>query len=294
MTRDHPLLPFLSVSLGIAAFSLMDAAMKSAAIQTGVYSALLLRSAMGSALILPAWALGGGRWPQGAALKVHMQRSAVVAGMATLFFFGLVRIPMAEAIAISFISPLVALYLAAVMLGETVRPSAVLASVLGIVGVLVIGVARFGSGEFTTDAALGMGAVLVSALFYALNLVLQRRQALLAKPVEIALFQNLFVGLILLAAAPWLLHWPSASALRDIGAGATLAVSALLLLSWGYARAEAQALVPLEYTGFVWACLFGWLWFGEAVQPATLAGAALIVAGCWIATRDAASWQAAS
>jgi S-adenosylmethionine uptake transporter len=60
---------------------------------------------------------------------------------------------------------------------------------------------------------------------------------------------------------------------------------ALLLLSWSYARAEAQALVATEYTGFLWAALFGWWMFAEPVGPATLFGAALIVLGCWIATR---------
>ena len=58
-----------------------------------------------------------------------------------------------------------------------------------------------------------------------------------------------------------------------------------MLLSWAYARAEAQALLPVEYTGFIWAALFGWLMFGEAVTVATLAGVVLIVIGSWIATR---------
>jgi len=42
-------------------------------------------------------------------------------------------------------------------------------------------------------------------------------------------------------------------------------------------------LVPLEYSGFLWAALFGWLLFAEALQVPVLMGAVLIVAGCWIA-----------
>ena len=45
----------------------------------------------------------------------------------------------------------------------------------------------------------------------------------------------------------------------------------------------AQALVPLEYSGFLWAALFGWLFFAEGLELPVLAGAVLIVAGCWIA-----------
>ena len=286
MKRDHALLPFLAVATGIATFSLMDAAMKSASIQAGVYTALLFRNVIASALMLPAWAITGGKRPAKAALKVHLLRSAVVTCMGPLFFWGLVRIPMAEAIAISFIAPLIALYFAAVFLGELIRPSAVLASLLGIAGVLAIAAARFGEGKLDQDSALGIASILTSAVFYALNLVLQRRQAQLADPIEIAFFQNLFVALIFLAAAPWLAVWPNPAALRDIAFGAGLATVALLFLSWGYARAEAQVLVPIEYSGFLWAALFGWLWFGEALNLATVAGAALIVVGCLIATRQ--------
>ena len=128
MPRDHPLLPFLAVVAGIATFSLMDAAMKSASMLAGVYSALLFRNIVASALMVPVWLTTGGKPPGKGALKVHVQRSVVVACMAPLFFWGLVRIPMAEAIAISFVAPLIALYFAAVMLGETIRPNAIIAS----------------------------------------------------------------------------------------------------------------------------------------------------------------------
>ena len=49
--------------------------------------------------------------------------------------------------------------------------------------------------------------------------------------------------------------------------------------------AEAQALVPLEYTAFLWSAGMGWWWFGEGVTGWTLAGLALILAGLWLGTR---------
>jgi len=275
----------IAVIVGIMAFSMMDATMKAASLKAGVYSALVLRNLFGTVLMLPPWLLAGRSWPTRQAMAVHLVRAAVVAFMAPLFFWGIVRIPLAEGIAVSFIAPLVALYLARPMLGERIRPAAIMASLLGLAGVLVIAGGRFGEGRLGPEAASGIAAILASAIFYAMNLVLQRKQALLARPVEIALFQNLIVGLILLFAAPWLFAMPSPGALRDIALAAALATTALLLLAWGYARAEAQVLVPIEYTGFLWAVLFGWLWFGETVSIATLAGAVLIVAGCLIAAR---------
>ena len=285
MTRHPATLPFLAVVVGIGVFSLMDAAMKSASLLTGVYTAVLMRNWLGTALAMPVWVLGKRGPIAGNVMRIHALRGAIVATMAPLFFFGLTRIPMAEAIALSFIAPLIALYLASLWLGERIRPDAIIASLLGLAGVVVIAAARLGQGGYDDHAMTGIAAILASAVAYAVNLVIQRRQALLAGPVEIAAFQNLFVGLFLLPFAPWLAVWPEPAAWRDIALGAVLATTALLLLSWGYARAEAQVLLPVEYTAFLWAALLGWLWFGETVDAAVVAGAVLIVAGCLVAAR---------
>jgi S-adenosylmethionine uptake transporter len=292
MRRDHPTLPFAATFLGIATFSVMDAAMKSASLSVGVYTAMLLRCAIGTGIMLPLWLLGGGRWPAPAVLRVHVIRSVVAAGMAVLFFWGLVRMPMAEAIALSFIAPLIALYLASVMLGETIERRAVFASLLGLVGVAVIALTPAHAAG-PPRSLPGIAAVLASAVLYAWNLILQRQQAQAAGPREVAFFQNFLVGLVLSLGAPWLLAVPSLPALGMTALAAALVATSLMLLSWAYARAEAQALVPLEYTGFIWAALFGWLWFDEVVTPATLAGAGLIVLACLIAARRAPTEQTA-
>lgn len=285
MQRHPAFLPFIATTLGIATFSVMDVAMKSASLATGVYTALLLRCAIGSVIMLPIWLLGGGRWPAWPTFRVHLTRSAVSAAMATLFFWGLVRTPIAEAIALSFISPLIALYLASVMLGEKIERRAIVASVLGLAGVAVIALTPSAPGA-VARSPLGIAAILASAVFYAWNLILQRQQAQAADPREIALFQNALVGVLLGVAAPWFFTVPDLPTLGTIGLSAVLVTVSLMMLAWAYARAEAQVLLPLEYTAFIWAALFGWLWFGERVTPASLAGAALIVVGCLIATRS--------
>ncbi|MGO4166126.1 S-adenosylmethionine uptake transporter [Novosphingobium sp. PhB57] len=280
-------LPVLAVIAGIATFSAMDAMIKGAGLAVGVYTALLLRNLFGTVLTFPLWLSAGRPLPSRAVLKVHALRAAITSAMAALFFYGLVRIPMAEGIAISFVSPIIALYFAALFLGETIRPRAVVASLLGILGVLVITAGRLGSGAYSDEAIAGTAAILLSAVFYAMNLVLQRKQALLARPVEIAQFQNLLVTLIFLVFSPWLAVMPDPRSLLLILAGAVLATCALLFLSWGYARAETQVLLPIEYTGFFWAALLGWLMFGERLDLATVAGTILIVIGCWTGARNA-------
>jgi S-adenosylmethionine uptake transporter len=286
--RHHPVLPFLVAASGIALFSVMDAVMKSASLQVGAYNAMLFRSGFGVLLMLPLWRATGGRWPDQSALRLHALRGLISAGLATSFFWGLIRLPLAEAIALSFIAPLIALYLAAVMLGEKIARGAVIASLLGFAGVLVIGAGRLGREALSEDAMWGIGAVLLSAVLYAFNLIFQRKQAQLASPQEVALFQMGFAGLFLALAAPWLAVTPSLPVLGEIATGAALAAVSLMLLSWAYARAEAQVLLPIEYTAFIWAALLGWLVFAEPVTVETLAGVVLIVIGCWIAARKAA------
>ncbi|MFA9201292.1 MAG: DMT family transporter [Cypionkella sp.] len=282
---DHPLLPVLAAIAAIGLLSWMDAFMKAAALAVGAYSALLLRAPIGFLIAAPAWRLAGGRWPAPPVLRIHLLRGVVVAAMAFLFFFSLTLLPLAQAIAISFIAPLIALFLASIMLGERIERRAIVGALLGLAGVVVILAGKLWSEGTGGGAPLGIAAVLASALLYAWNLVLQRQQALVAKPLEVAAFQNAITFLVLAGFAPWFLHWPQGGEWRDIAVSAVLSGSAALLFTWGYARAETQRLAPLEYTGFLWAALFGWWFFAEAVTGATVAGTVLIVAGCWIATR---------
>lgn len=283
--REHRLMPIIATLLGIALFAAMDAFMKSAAIAVGAYSALLLRNAIGFAVVAPLWLTLGGRWPQRRVLRIHLKRGVVVAFMAFTFFFALVRLPLAEAIALSFVAPLIALYLAALLLGETIERRAIVAALLGLAGVVVIVGSKLSTETLDRDTLIGLAAMGFSTLLYAWNLVIQREQALVARPLEVASFQNGIVALTLVPLAPLLLVMPEGAAWRDIGAAALLATGAAIALAWAYARAEAQVLVPVEYSAFLWAALFGWLFFREPLGPGTVAGAGLIVIGCWIAAR---------
>jgi S-adenosylmethionine uptake transporter len=285
MNRHRHLMPFLAVLVGIATFSLMDGLMKNASLAVGAYSAMLWRSLTGVGLMWPVWKLGGGRWPQREVLRLHAIRGLNSAAMATSFFWGLKYLPLAEGMALSFIAPLIALYLAAATLGETIERKAIIASLLGLAGMLVIAAGRLGGGNYDSQAAWGIAAILFSAVLYAWNLILQRRQAQIADPREIALFQACFTGLFLAFLAPWLAVFPTFEAWYDIAGSAILAAVSLMLISWGYAREETQVLLPLEYSAFIWAALLGWFMFDEALTATTVAGAVLIVAGCLIAAR---------
>lgn len=287
--------PFVATLSAIALLTLMDGFIKIAALVVGAYSTLVFRATIGFVLSISIWSRQGMRWPDRATLRIHLWRGVVGTFTALTFFSALVHLPMAEAIALSFISPLIALALAALVLKEQVGGKAILAAVMGMAGVLVIVGGRIGAAQLSDEAMLGIVLVLVSAVLYAWNLILQRQQAQRAKPLEITTFQSALMVLTLLPAAPFFLTVPeNALVWGAIATSAVLGVMGLLLFAWAYARAEAQALVPIEYSGFAWAALFGFVMFGEEVQLATLAGAVLIVAECWIAAPRKHSEQVAT
>lgn len=283
MSRRHHFLPFILTLGAVGLLSLMDAVMKLSALAVGTYATLLVRNGFALAMAGPIYVATRKAWPGRGVRRLHMLRGVVIAAMSFTFFWGITQLPLAEAIALSFTSPLVALYLAAILLGERIARTAVAASLMGLAGVITIAWGRMDGAAADGDTAWGIAAVLVSSMLYAWNLILQRQQAQVAAPAEVATWQTAVSGLVYLLFAPWFFTWPGAEALPWIAAAAAMSVGGAMALAWAYARAEAQALVPLEYSGFLWAMLFGWLFFREPVTVPTMAGAALIVVGCWIA-----------
>jgi S-adenosylmethionine uptake transporter len=280
--RTSTAIAFAVATAGIAFFSVMDAVMKHLALAIGTYNALLWRT-MAGATIGAAFFFGARNpWPEAAAMRIHLIRGLLGVPMAVLFFWGLARVPMAQAIALAFVAPLIALYLAAILLKEEIEARAVLASLLGFSGVLVI-FAGQAEADLGPDAFRGSIAILGSAALYGYNIILMRQQALLARPTEVAFFTAAIMAGSFLVAAPFIAEPPPASELPAIVGAAALAFGSLILLSWAYARAEAQHLAPVEYTSFVWAAILGYMVFAERVQPLTLAGAAMIVVACLIA-----------
>ena len=283
--EQHPVQAFAAALAAVATLSVMDAVMKGLVIAIGIFAVSVWRSLVNlfvtGSLYLPRRL----PWPSPATLRIHVVRSVVVALMAFLFFWGIGRVPLAQGIALTFIAPLIALLLAASFLGEEVGARSIGGSVIAFAGVLVIvlGQAR---ADFGPEVLWGTGAILASAVCYAVNIVLMRTQALAAKPLEINFFQSLIIAIIWLAAIPFMgmprlpgdqIGWIVVAGLMSTTGG--------LLFAWAYARAEASYLAVTEYSAFLWAAALGWVVFREPVSFYTIAGAGLIVGGCLLAAR---------
>ena len=116
-----PMIPVLVCALAICLLSGMDAAMKTLVIAVGVYNTVLWRSLVATVVAGAAWSAGPRSRPTLAVLRLHALRAAIVGIVLLCFFWGLARLPLAEAIGLSFIAPLFALFLAALLLGERIR-----------------------------------------------------------------------------------------------------------------------------------------------------------------------------
>jgi S-adenosylmethionine uptake transporter len=281
----QPVQAFIVALAAVAALSVMDAVMKALVIALGIFAVSVWRAVVNFAIAAPLYLPRRLPWPSNKTLKIHMSRAALVTVMAVLFFWGIARVPLAQAIALTFIAPLIALLLAVLFLGEKIGPRSISGSIAAFAGVLVIvlGQAR---AELGQEALIGSAAILGSAFCYAGNIVMMRQQALAALPLEINFFQSatvlgIWVAAILIFGIP---EWPGIQ-WGWLVVASLLSTAGSLLFAWAYARAEASYLAVTEYSAFIWAVALGWLVFGEHVTGYTLTGALLIVGGCLIASR---------
>jgi len=191
---------------------------------------------------------------------------------------------MAQGVALTFLAPLIALYLAVVVLGETIARGAILGSLVASLGVLAIAAGQW-QADASAEVVLGSLAIVVASVLYAGSLILLRQQAQIADPLEVALFTSIVLALLLLIGAPWFSTVPAVALWPGIFGAAALGSVSAVLLAWAYRHAEAQVLAPVEYTAFVWSAILGYSVFGEHVTAWTVAGALLIIAGCLVAVR---------
>jgi S-adenosylmethionine uptake transporter len=282
---QHPVQAFAAALGAVAVLSIMDAVMKHLVLAIGLVAVSIWRSAANFGLSALLYLPRRRSWPDRRTVRVHVLRAAVVMVMAALFFWGIGRVPLAQAIALTFIAPLIAMGLAAATLGERIAPNSIVGSVVAFIGVVVI-VAGQARAAVTSDVLIGSAALIGSALCYAVNIVLMRRQALAAKPLEINFFNSLAVMAIWLLAVPLFgaPDWP-AQDWQWVLVACLLSTAGGLLFAWAYARGPASYLAATEYSGFLWASALGWMIFRERVSLYTLAGAILIVGGCLFAAR---------
>ena len=268
-----------------------DAAVKSVSETVPVGQLIGVRGIMAMALlaVLITWRYG---WREGKI--VHLQGNLARAGLMIastyLLISGLREMPLADAIAIAFVGPIMLTALAVPILGERVGWRRWTAVLLGFGGVIVM-LRPSGSGIYWV-ALLPAGAALAGSL----RDVITRRLSARDSSIAILFFTTTAVAVSGLATAPfggWI-----ALNVREFSVLALVSVfycAAHFFLIEAFRYAEAGLLSTFRYLGLVWAGLFGFVIWHDIPDVSTFAGAALVVgAGLYIALREARIKHAAA
>jgi drug/metabolite transporter (DMT)-like permease len=203
----------------------------------------------------------------------QLTRSVIQVCSTACFFTALGFIPLAEAISISFLAPLIVTLLATRMLGEKISVPRLIAILVGLCGVLIV--IRPGSDVFHWASLL----ILASTFFYANYQILTRRVASVDKP-ETSTFYSALVGSIVTSlAVPFFWHTPDSA--FDVVLLASLGVLGGLghyLVARALFNAPANIASPFQYFQLVVGVILGYLFFGDIPSAYTWMGSSIIVA----------------
>ncbi|MGF0536731.1 DMT family transporter [Agrobacterium sp. ES01] len=205
-------------------------------------------------------------------------------------FYGLVLLPLPDAIAIGYAMPLIAVVFAAVFLRETVRLYRWTAVAIGMVGVTIISYPKltlFSQEGFGSTAAIGAMAVLLSAVLGAGAMMQVRQLVREEKTATIVLYFSLVASL--LSALSWFFGWAqlSVEALGLLALAGFFGGFGQILLTESYRFADVSTIAPFEYSSILLGSLIAYVLFDEIPTITTLAGAAIVVgAGLYIIYRE--------
>jgi len=284
---DHarPAVPFMVATGATMVFTTMDAVVKALPTTIPTVQVVAMRFAFGIPLVLIAlWHLRAG-WPTLASWKANAPRGLLSMSSTILFFTALRRLPFAEALALSYLGPLILAVMAAVVLKERLRGAVISSVLLGLVGVAVIAWDSLAQQGTVSADLVGIGAAIGSAITYATGNVLLRSQAQRDNATSIVLIQHVVPTLLAMpfALADW--ATPETSQWFIFMLLALFGVSGHFLLVWAFGRAPAGVLAVVDYLALPYAALIGFVFFGEVPPAAVWIGAALIVVACLIVTR---------
>lgn len=214
----------------------------------------------------------------GAAWHLHIGRATLGWLTVTCFFAAAARMALSDATAISFLSPLVTMALAIVVLRERVEARRWYAAALALVGVFVL--IRPGTDAFQPAAIIALAA----AGFMGFEIILIKRLSDREAPIRILLINNVIGTAISAIAASFVWQWPTQTqwALLFL-LGATMACAQVLFLQ-ALKRADASYITPFFYTTLIFATAYDFAVFGIFPGAFGIAGALLIVAGVLLLT----------
>jgi drug/metabolite transporter (DMT)-like permease len=280
--RDRPLRGIVLMLAALAFFSCSDAASKLMTATLPAVEVAWLRFCVFTLLMLGiAVGTGQARALRSKRPSLQTLRALGVLGSSIFFITGLSFLPMAEATAISFASPMIVTALSIPILREVVGWRRWSAVAVGLLGVLIV--VRPGAGAFDRAAVFPV----LSAFSWAVALVVTRKMSSADSPL-VSLTYAAVVGLLITSALvqfTWVMPGWREIGLGLITGGASTVAQWLVVLAFQQAR--ASVLAPFSYSQLIWSGLLGYVIFGNVPDRWTLIGAAVIIAsGLYTAHRE--------
>lgn len=265
------------------AFSINDVMGKWLVATYGVAQLLLIRSLAAALMLAPAIHRTGWRtivfqerpW-------LHVARAICSTAEVAFFYWAVIYLPLADAVAFYLACPIFVTLFAIVFLKEKVGWRRWLAIVVGFIGVLIA--------VNPTGAGIGWPALIAisgTILFAGLNILTRKLAG--ANEVALVTWQVASALLFGLVVAPFRWVQPSLFDFACLGLLGIVATLAHMGVNRSLKYAPAAVVVPYQYTLIVWAVILGFLFFGDVPKPHVLIGSAIIVAaGLYIFMREQA------
>jgi drug/metabolite transporter (DMT)-like permease len=154
---------------GAFVFSFNDMAIKFLSGSYALHEVVLFRSAIGLLFLMMVIVPfeGGFQVLKTRRLPAHLFRGLCVVFSNMTFFLAIAALPLAEAVAIFFISPILITIFGAIFLGEKIGPRRAVAAVVGLAGVIVM--QRPGFGTFQIASLLPLAAALGYAALHVMT-----------------------------------------------------------------------------------------------------------------------------
>ena len=267
---------------GFAVLSCGDAVIKTMAGEWSVLAVGALRFFLGAVLLSALlFASEGPASFRPLSPWLQLARGAMV-GFASLFFFSAIFVlPLAETMAITFVSPILTALLSGPLLGEKVRREVFIACLGAMVGVVMV--LRPNFEEYGLVALLPLGA----AICFSLVVIANRASAGQGSVLSMQVYMSVVAAAVLIIAAiagefsgigVLQVSWPDLTVIARCLAVACIASTAHYLVFVGTQKAGASAVSPMSYVQMVVATFLGWLIFGDLPDAMTYAGVAVIIA----------------
>ena len=219
------------------------------------------------------------RWPNN--IKIQLSRSLFLFLSTVFFFFAISKISLAEALTLSFVSPIIVTILSIFLLNERVGVKRLIAVFLGFAGVLIVIRPGFNEINLATVAALGTG------ICYAFYIVSTRKISSIDNPLLTLIFTGLSGAIVISLVVPFFWTWLNYSQWLILISLASIGTVAHFLIILSLNFAEASKLAPLGYFEIVSNVLIGYYFFSDFPNKWIWLGLFLIIAsGIYISFRE--------